>query len=133
MKYSSQANAEKLRSKFEQLIELSTAQMEALDNDRLPELAELLHRKDELLREIDVIRQSDAASRGLLKLLGQQETNSTRDLIDRYQAHEKYVMRQIASKLSQLGDRMQTLRNRRHAAQGYSSGAAKPTRLDTTS
>jgi hypothetical protein len=118
------------QSRFERLLELSVAQMEALDNDRFDELADLLNDKDRLLQEIEELRLQDAPNEGILSLISREPASSARELLEKYRAHEKYVIRHMSQRLSLIGERMQSMRRRKSAVKGYGSGATGRSSFD---
>lgn len=121
---------------FANLFDLSTQQMEALDNENFDKLADLLAKKDEVLTELHVL---NAETDGISLILNQAASSGTeegiglRELVRRYQAHEKYIVRQVQLKLNAVGEKLRGIRVRKSAASGYYSGSKEISKFDMSS
>ena len=127
---------QQLHRLFAELFDLSTQQMEALDNDNYDRLAELLSQKDDKLRELKSLSsEPDHVTHILNKAAceGTVEGIGLRELVRRYQAHEKYIVRQVQLKMSAVGEKLKRIRVKKSAASGYNSRNNKISRFDMSS
>ncbi|RQV99662.1 hypothetical protein EH220_01170 [bacterium] len=127
---------QKLHRIFADLFELSTQQMEALDNENFDKLAELLSKKDEMLRELKALNEEPERVSEILNRaarIGGEEGLGLRELVRRYQAHEKYIVRQVQLKLNAVGDKLRNIRIKKSAASGYHSGSKEISKFDMSS
>jgi hypothetical protein len=124
-----------LHQLFAKLFDLSTQQMEALDNENFDRLAELLSQKDEVIAQLKSL---DGGSCDINQILqaaaqsGSENSRSLRELVRKYQAHEKYIVRQVQIRMSSLGERLKALRIRKSAASGYRQEKVDNSNYDLT-
>jgi hypothetical protein len=64
---------------------------------------------------------------------GEQEGIGLRELVRRYQAHEKYIIRQIQLRMNSIGDKLRGIRLKKSAASGYHSGSTEVSKFDLSS
>jgi hypothetical protein len=124
-----------LHQLFARLFELSTQQMEALDNENFDRLAELLSQKDEVLAQLKALDEGPSDINQILQIAAQSGSESgysLRDLVRRYQAHEKYIVRQVQIRMASVGERLKALRLRKSAASGYRPGKSDNSQFDLT-
>jgi len=127
---------QRLHQIFARLFDLSTQQMDALDNENYDKLANLLSEKDEVLRELKTIDQESEGVNEILNMAarnGGQEAIGLRELVRRYQAHEKYIIRQIQLRMNSIGDKLRGIRLKKSAASGYHSGSTEVSKFDLSS
>jgi hypothetical protein len=117
----------KLIHVFEELLKLSASQLDALDRDAFVELQKIGDKKGDLILEVpELIREIkengwDIMNPDSYSGAGQfvEELNSLNDLILRFQAQEKYVIRQIIIRRNLIGETMCGTLCRKSAGAGY--------------
>ena len=130
-----------LRGLLRELFALSTGQLEALERNDFEELETIVARKSELLEYLPVALDAARAQRWVLHDPATfpkdgpcgavlQEAS---DLSRRLQLHEKYVLGQMLARRSQLGQRLDTILNRRNAAAGYRVPVTRGRSIDKAS
>jgi len=125
----------RLHQLFAQLFDLSTKQMEALDNENYDRLASLLSEKDEVLSQLKKLDEESTDINQILQTAarsGSESGRSLRELVSKYQAHEKYIVRQVQIRMSAVGERLKALRLRKSAASGYRQGKTENSQYDLT-
>ena len=121
---------------FAELFDLSTQQMDALDNENYDKLSDLLSKKDDVLRELKSLDQESSGLNEILNMAarkGGEEGIGLRELVRRYQAHEKYIVRQIQIKMNAVGEKLRSIRIKKTAASGYHSGTKEVSKFDLSS
>ncbi len=118
---------------FAKLFDLSTKQMEALDNENYDKLSNLLSEKDDVLSELKTLDHESLGINKILNMAARKESEEgfgLRELVRRYQAHEKYIVRQIQLRMSSVGEKLRSIRTRKSAASGYHSGNTEMSKYD---
>jgi hypothetical protein len=116
-----------LRGLLRELFCLSTSQMEALERNDLEGLEVIAGRKSELLEALPIALEAIRAQNWNLHdpttypVDGacSQILTEAADLSRRLQIHEKYVLGQLVARKNQVGDRLDSILNKRNAAAGY--------------
>jgi hypothetical protein len=115
-------NSEKITAILERLCDLSESQLEALAREDYNRISGLLNQKDQLLSEI-----SDARASGSLTLTPENQT-----LLRKFEVHEKFVIRRLTERASEISRRIGAVSLRRSAAEGYVTAASKINNLDAS-
>jgi hypothetical protein len=118
----------KLQRLFEKLCDISTEQMDALDHENFDRLSMLLTEKDKLLRKLKRLHDEQKSVTEVISGRAEppsREVKTIRDLVRRFQAHEKYVTRVVQQKLTLLASRLKGFGTRRTAARGYSADSGQ--------
>jgi hypothetical protein len=116
-----------LRGLLRELFNLSTRQMEALERNDFEALESLAARKSELLEALPLALEAARAQKWVLHDPSTFPTdgpcavilNEAADLSRRLQIHEKYVLGQLVARQGQVGQRLDSIMNKRNAAAGY--------------